>query len=102
MILKSCQAFLHTLFVEVGCELGCSPALPGGTGLRANAPGPALSGNGLFPLFSEPPCLLRTTGRLPGGRGARAIWETHLLLCEAAGDSPGAEVVALVTHLSPQ
>ncbi|XP_074745643.1 syntaxin-8 isoform X9 [Strix uralensis] len=50
----------------------------------------------------EPSWLLRTTSCLPGGRGARVIWETHLLLCGATGDSPGAEVVALVTRLSPQ
>lgn len=80
---------------------GCSPALPGGTRLRTTAPAPALSGNMVFPLFSEPPCLLWTIGHQPGGHGARVIWETHLLLCRAVGDSPGAEVVAPVTHLSP-
>lgn len=91
----------HTpVFLEVGCELGAE--LRDGIRLRANAPGPAFSGNRLFPLFSDPPCLLWTTSRLPEGHGARGIRETHLLLCGAAGDSPAAEVVALVTRLAPQ
>lgn len=98
------------LFLEVECELsaelgavdGCSPTLPDGTRLKADDPGPALRRSSISPLFSEALCLLWTTSCLPGGHRARAIWETHLLLCRAVGDSPGAEVVALVTHLSPQ